>query len=443
MQIPKLKLKTKLTIINTLSKVLIIILAIFVVPSFVRNISIKDTDNNLFEKLDQIYSLIEDEGIEQFIDTKTELQSFGSYNILKEEFLSIELTTDTSIFESIDNVIRIIEDEEFDYRVISACFKYGDDFYLIEIGKSISTIINFEKKLQSITLYFLLILISISILIDLFLTQILLRPFGQIIQKLKATNHPSSFEYSKVSTSTADFIYLEESIHSLMHKIESAFNSEREFIGNISHELLTPISIIRTKLDNYTSNADLPDEEITRIFEVKTTLVRLTKMVRSLLLMSRLENEEYIITEKVDLHHLIANVSNEINDRIEIKGLKLNLKFTQQPFIISGNKELLHILFFNLLNNAVKFTPTGEIIIRTFYTNSKFNTEISDTGNGIAKEHIPFIFSRFRKFQDGDSNFGLGLALAKKICDYHHIKIDVESEVGRGSKFTLQFSMKG
>lgn len=439
MQIPKLKLKTKLTIINSLSKVLIIILAIFVVPSFVSDISIKDTDNKLFDKLDQIYSLIEEEGIEQFIDTEAEFQAFGSYNILKEEFVSIELSSDTSLYESIDNVIRIIEEEEFDYRVISASLQYGDDYYLIEIGKSISVILNFEKKLQSITLYFLLGLFSLSILIDLALTQILLQPFGKIIQKLKATTHPSSFEYSRVSTSTADFIYLEESIHGLMHKIENAFNSEREFIGNISHELLTPISIIRTKLDNFTSNSNLLDEEVTRIFEVKTSLVRLTKMVRSLLLMSRLENEEYIISENVDLQDLLKNVSDEIKDRIDIKGLELSINLTDKSHTIIGNKELLHILYFNLLNNAVKYTPSGKIIIQSFYLNSNFNIEISDTGKGIATEHLPFIFSRFRKFQDGESNFGLGLALAKKICDYHKIKINVESEVGRGTKFTLSF----
>lgn len=439
MQIPRLKLKTKLTIINSLSKVLIIVLAIFVVPSLVSDISIKDTDNKLYDKLDQIYSLIEEEGIEQFSDTEAEFQAFGSYNILKEEFVSIELTSDTSLYESIGNVIRIIEEEEIDYRVISASLQYGENYYLIEIGKSISVILNFEKKLQSITLYFLLILFSISIIIDLILTQILLQPFGKIIQKLKSITHPSSFEYSKVSTSTDDFIYLEESIHSLMHKIEDAFNSEREFIGNISHELLTPISIIRTKLDNFTSNANLPDEEVTRIFEVKTSLVRLTKMVRSLLLLSRLENEEYIISEKVDLHDLLNNVTNEIKDRIDIKGLELDSKLTADSHTINGNKELLHILFFNLLNNAVKYTPSGKIIIQSFYIDSTFNIEISDTGKGIANEHLPHIFSRFRKFQDGESNFGLGLALAKKICDYHHINIDVESKVGSGSKFILGF----
>lgn len=439
MQIPKLKLKTKLIMINTLSKVLIIVLAIFVVPGFVSNISINDTDNKLFEHLDQIYALIEEEGIEQFIDTEAEFQAYGSYNILKEEFVSIELNADTALYENIDNVIRIIEEEEFDYRVISASLQYGEDYYLIEIGKSISTIINFEKKLQSVTLYFLLVLLTLSILIDLVLTQILLRPFGQFINKLKGMTHPTSFDYQKIPTSTADFIYLEKSMHSLMHKIEDAFNSEREFIGNISHELLTPISIIRTKLDNYTSNVELPDEEVKRIFEVKTTLVRLTKMVRSLLLMSRLENEEYIISEHVDLHDLINNVSVEINDRIDIKGLKLKLKLTDKSFSLNGNKELLYILFFNLLNNAIKYTPSGIISIRSLYVDSKFKIEISDTGKGIAKEHIPYIFSRFKKFQDGESNFGLGLALAKKICDYHHIDISVDSEIGRGSKFTLIF----
>ncbi len=439
MRILKLKLKTKLLIINTFTKVLIILIAIFIVPKLVRDISINNTDQELFDKLDQIYLLIEEQGIEIFVDTENNNQSYGSYNILKEEFISIEPSTDTVLFESIGNVVRIIEEQEIDYRVISANLQYGEDYYLIEIGKSIATIINFEKELKNYAFYFLLILLSISIVLDLVLTQILLRPFGKIIQKLKATQHPSSFEYAEVNTSTSDFIYLEESIHTLMKRIETAFNNEREYIGNISHELLTPISIIRSKLDNLTSESSLNDEDISKIFEIKSSLIRLTKMVRSLLLMSRIENEEYIKNEQVNIHEVLGGAIQEIKDRAEIKGIEVIVDFCKKEKQVTGNAELLHIMFFNILNNALKYTTKGFIKIESKCHTNSFKVYISDSGKGIAKEHLPHIFNRYKKFQDGESNFGLGLALAKKICEYHKTKITVESEIDKGSQFVISF----
>jgi signal transduction histidine kinase len=436
----KVKLKSKLSIVNALSKALIIAISAFIIPWLVNQMLIREIDNQLIENLDKTYSLVEQVGAEELIKQGGDQQAFGSYNILKEEYISIERAVDTALFESIDFTHRAIEGETFEYRVISATFESQGKFYLIEIGKSIKSMIEFQSLIKKFTFIFLLVLVALTVVLDLLITQYLLRPFGRIIDRLKASDHPKNFDYTPVKTSTADFKYLEESIHGLMKKIENAFNEERDYISNISHELLTPISIIRTKLDNFVNTTQLTDDEAIKIIESKVTLGRLTKLVRTLLLMSRIDNEEYLLADKVNLNELLRSLSIDFQEHFEQKNLEFVLKVSDQPQNIQGNRELLHILFFNLVNNAIKYTSDGgHITVILFMDGGITKVEIKDNGIGISEENLPFIFTRFKKFQESGNNFGLGLALVKKIIDYHKFSIEVYSKPDKGTRFVIKF----
>lgn len=440
MFLPKTKLKNQLALIDALSKGIIIILAIFVIPWLVRTISIRETDDQLIQKLDQVYDLIETNGIDVFIDDKNSSQGFGSYNILKEEYISIETISDTLLYEYIDYQKREIDGEIYDYRVISATFGIENQVYLLEIGKSINSVISFEKKLKSFAFYLLLFLLTISVFIDLSITQILLKPFDKIIEKLKGTQHPKQFDHTLIQTSTSDFNYLQSSIGVLMHKIESAFETEREFIGNVSHELLTPVSILRTKLDNFTSTAKLSGEEMRKIFEAKQTLSRLTKMVRALLLLSRIENQEYLKNESIILSQMLEDILSEFQDRAELKQQNITFQNSTTENSIKGNAELLRILLSNLIHNAIKYTPEkGNIALVLKKNNNRLQLDIEDNGPGISETELPYIFDRFKKYGKQKESFGLGLALVKQISDYHDIQIDVNSSTNLGTHFKLLF----
>jgi signal transduction histidine kinase len=440
MKLPKLKLKSQLAIFNAFSKALIITLLVFLLPWLVSEISINETDEILVQKLDQVFELVDSLGIDSYIDMDAEFKAFGSYNILKEEFISIEPIKNDSLVNSIQFSERNIEDEIVDYRVLSYSIEENGINYVIEIGKSISTIYRFEQNLKRFAFLFLIVIISLTFLFDLSFIQYLLRPFDRIVKKLKLTNHPSSFDYSSVKTYTSDFEYLDTTIHTLMRKIETAFNDERDYISNVSHELLTPVSIIQSKLDNILHEGELPEKDMIKIFESKKTLRRLTNLVRTLLMMSRIENEEYILTEEVNINNTIKNVIEEIEDRILAKELELKIDLHAKDFIINGNDNLLFTLFYNFINNAIRYTEKGYIEIISYKKDNKFTVEIKDTGIGIQKEKIPDIFSRFKNSNKTKDSYGLGLALSKKICDYHNINVTVLSESGKGSSFFLNFT---
>lgn len=438
----KYKLKSQLAIFNAFSKALIITLLVILIPWLVSNLSIRDTDQVLIQKLDQVIELVDSLGIEAYIEMDADFQEFSSYNILKEEYIYIYQIRNDSIVNEIQFTERIIEDELVDYRVLSYSIEENGNNYLIEIGKSISTIYHFEQKLKRFAFIFLIVIVTLTFVFDLSFIQYLLHPFENIVKKLKSTNHPTSFNYDPVKTSTADFVYLDETIHSLMRKIEAAFNDEREYISNVSHELLTPVSIIQSKLDNILNDSKLNETDMIKIFESKKTLRRLTNLVRTLLMMSRIENEEYILTEKININKTIHSVIDEIEDKIEAKKLKLKLDLQENNFFFKGNENLLFTLFYNFINNAIRYTDKGYIRIETLKKQNYFIVKISDTGIGIEKDKIPQIFSRFKNSNETKDSYGLGLALSKKICDYHKIKVEVFSEVNQGSIFKLAFPEK-
>jgi signal transduction histidine kinase len=224
-----------------------------------------------------------------------------------------------------------------------------------------------------------------------------------------------------------------------MHKIEAAFNDEREYISNVSHELLTPVSIIQSKLDNILNNSELNAADMQKIYESKTTLRRLTNLIRTLLMMSRIENEEYILTEKIDVHSVIKKVSEELEDKFMAKNIELKLQLKLKDFHYEGNENLLFTLFYNFINNAIRYTEQGFVKITTYQKDEKNLVEISDSGIGIKPEKLPHIFSRFKNSNETKDSYGLGLALSKKICDYHNIKVSVNSVVNKGTTFKLEF----
>ena len=439
--LPKLKFKSKLALFNALSKVVIVTALLFFVPWIVSKITINETDDVLIHKLEHVTALIDSLGIEEYIDMDADFRAFGSYNILKEEFISIEQLEKDTLIDIIQYSQRIIEDEVVDYRVLSYTIKENGNTYLIEIGRSIGTIIRFEYNLKRFAFLFLLLIVLITFIIDQSFIQYLFIPFEKIVKKLKTANHPTSFDYTPVKTATSDFVYLDETINSLMKKIEAAFNDEREYISNVSHELLTPVSIIQSKLDNILSEAELPEKDLIKILDSKKTLRRLTNLVRTLLMMSRIENEEYILTEKVNVVNTLKNVMEEIEDKIAAKELELSIKLREPDFLFNGNENLLFTLFYNMINNAIRYTEKGFIRLETSKNNTYYVVKISDTGSGIEPEKLPHIFSRFKNSSEVKDSFGLGLALAKKISDYHKIDIKVESEVGKGTTFILQFPL--
>jgi len=318
-----IRLNSKLALFNLLSKLVFTALFLIFLPSIIERVNLRQVDNDLIQKREKTISLIEKIGIEPFINSDT-IDTFGSYNILKEEFISLERTNLEDDINQIDISNRIIEDEEITYRVLNYTLIVDGRKYLLEIGKSLASIQNDRKNINKIILVFLLFIISVTLVTDLQYTRFILKPLTKITDKLKEISSPSKFDRTPVKTKTSDFTSLDNALRDLMVQIDESFQKEKEITVNISHELMTPISVLRSKLENIMLKSDLDPEAANKIEESLMTLHRLQNLVNSLLLIARIESHQYLSEDTFSVQSLLREIMDELNPVAEDKEVNLS-----------------------------------------------------------------------------------------------------------------------
>ena len=252
-----MKLLTKLTLFITLSKMLIVVLFVLLLPYLISVVSFRYTNYYLGEQKKKVMAVIEKNGIDYYLQGDS---AYGSYTMLKEEYISLIPAGNSNVHDTIETSQRIVEEDTLNYRLLIHEFNYDKNKYILEIGKTTATISQYNRLLQRFTLFILIGLIVVSILVDLVYTHMLLRPLGKIVRtKLLNRKFPFREPLTPIKTSTIDFKFLDNSLISLMEKIHEAFDKEREFTSNASHELMTPISILQTNIENMMMEEDISE----------------------------------------------------------------------------------------------------------------------------------------------------------------------------------------
>lgn len=435
-----MKLFTKLTLFITLSKLAIVLLFVLSLPFLVEQIASEYTNNYLRQQQLKVKEVIDKNGIDFYLEGS---DSYGSYTLLKEEYIALESIERKLLIDTIENSQRVIEADTLNYRVLMHTFDFNNKHYLLEIGKSTSSISQYNKPMQRIASYVLISLIILTLIADLVFTRFLLKPLGQIIRtKLVNRKFPFRDGNPPVKTSTSDFKYLDSSLILLMDQIHDAFEKEREFTANASHELMTPISILQSKIENLMDDSDVDADLQRRLVDLQRTLSRLKKIVRSLLLISRIDNEQFLRSESCNARELLISVTEEISHRMEERQIRMEFQLAADTTWNNINRDLIFQQIYNLVNNSIKYNKErGTIRITEIRTKGKpYQLLIEDSGIGISEHHLGVIFNRFRKADSGEAGgYGLGLSIVKSIADYHGITISVDSQLGVSTRFTLTF----
>jgi signal transduction histidine kinase len=277
-----MKLQVRITLFNALTNLIIILIFILSIPYIIDFLSIRSTDQDLLKKKEKVLAVIESQGIENFLDPEEE--AFGSYNILKEEFILIEPLDEDIFPDFTENTQRIVDGELIEYRILTNAFNYNGKNYLLEIGKSISTIDYFNKTLQLVAIVILLSMLLLSSLGNLLYTRYLLKPLSRLIsEKIQKIKDPSLIEIKSITTTTTDIKILDNAVNEMLNKIKTAFIREREFTANVSHELLTPVAILQNRLENMINDEQTVSESKIKIADSLKTLSRLKNIINSLL----------------------------------------------------------------------------------------------------------------------------------------------------------------
>lgn len=440
-----MKIKHQLAIFNAITRLVIILVLWFSLPILIENIFYKFIDENLFEKKQKFLSHINKQEINDFLDRDDSNETYVSFSNLHNEFLQLYQSKLTKIKPSyhFKSEFRIIEDEESEYRVLYNHFTYEGKTYILEIGSSLSDIKQLIVIIQYFIVILLIIIIVFSFVVDTFFIEFLLKPFYQIInKKIRFANEPDFFDATSIKSYSKDFQELDEAINQMMLRIQALFKNEKQFIANVSHELLSPIAMLKNRFENLIQNETLNDSAVDKIASSLKTLDLLKKIINNLLLISRIENNQYHLNETIDFGVLIAEIFEEVEYRFEQKNIKLE-KSIVNSFTINGNKTLMHILLYNIIVNAIKFnSENGLLKIEDGFEKNHYFISISDSGCGMTKEQLGLIFNRFTKINMNKEGQGLGLAIALTIAQFHQIEIKVSSEINIGSIFNLVFPMK-
>ncbi|WP_133274052.1 sensor histidine kinase [Hymenobacter radiodurans] len=434
-----MKLQRKLVLLTTLSKCLMAAVLLLILPWLVQTLVLGHTDAALRAELRQVQARIEQVGISEFLP-QDQVQRRTHYDLLQDEFIDLQATTAKMPPDTIGTFPRQRQGSEVDFRVLRHSARYQGQPYIIEIGKSIESVQEVYKLLRNLAVYALLFVGLTTLLLELGVIGSLLRPFDHIVERLRAVQGPTPPDLPALRTSTSDFQYLDASIQQMLVKIQSVFEQERQFIATASHELLTPISVLQNRFENMLRAENLPEEAETQLVTSQKTLQRMTVTLRTLLLISRVENNQFARTEEVPVRLVLQEVIEELEDRINNEALVIHWNLTGEPVLAPANRSLIFTLFFNLLSNAIKYNQYGGQIELGGYSTPEggYLLRICNTGKPIPAEHLPFIFERFRRFdEDAAEGYGLGLAVVRSIAQLHHITVQVESDEQRGTEFTL------
>ncbi|HEX9330725.1 MAG TPA: HAMP domain-containing sensor histidine kinase [Anaerolineales bacterium] len=224
----------------------------------------------------------------------------------------------------------------------------------------------------------------------------------------------------------------------MLTRIESGFARERQFTSDASHELRTPLTAMRTIL-NFIREGERPIQEYRQALDdLAEETDRLQALVENLLQLARGEKGLKLQTEEIDLTILLTDIADSLRPLAENKHLILTCDLPP-ALIISGDTDQLIRLIVNLLDNAIKYTERGTITLSAHENEEYAIIEVADTGIGIPPEHVPHIFKRLYTVDSARSSggAGLGLSIARQIVQAHGGRIEVQSEAGNGTKFTV------
>lgn len=247
----------------------------------------------------------------------------------------------------------------------------------------------------------------------------------------------------------SDRKYFENELIKARERAEKANRLKSEFLAQISHEIRTPVNSILNFLelvkddihDGYTDSLDDSFDII------KSSGKRLIRTIDLLVNVAELQTgHTEMLPEKLNLEtDIFKKLLREFSELAHVKELEISLECKSNNPCIYADVYSVNQIFSNLLDNAVKYTMEGRIDIRVIdFSENQINVEIEDTGIGISKEYLPFLFNPFSQEETGYSRrfdgSGLGLSLVKSLVDLNNGKIDVKTQKGVGTKFTVSFN---
>lgn len=336
--------------------------------------------------------------------------------------------TDTTLFDALENKVVSV-------RMLRAVHAVGKHYYAIRLHQPY---LEFQEIAQYLSIGIALCfmaLFAILLFIGTLIFRRVLRPFYAIIAQLRHYRIDQQTALTLPASDVDEFSLLSQSITEMTQQAAHRYSQQQQFTDTTSHELQTPLSVLSTDLDLLQQSAGLSEADSQRIHRAQKTIRRLSSMNQSLLLLTKIDNQQFVQVEPVDIGRLIDELTDTLGDYAASKHMRF-VRSDEHTHVITINRQLAFILVSNLIQNAIRHGRSGSSIT---ITSGAKTYAISNQAEPLPFAHED-LFHRFVRNPALAQSTGLGLAIVKEIADQSGLGIDYAYSALAGEHtFTVTF----
>lgn len=362
---------------------------------------------------------LSDEKLEQSLDLWNHIQPETDI----ERITSDQIKKD-SVYITEKELPFISEQKKERYRCLKKVVHIHGKPYLFTIETNIEESHETIAVIAMITVFFFVIILAGLLYLNRKFSTSIWSPFRGTLKQLKNFNLNSQTKIEFPTSDITEFQELNQSVQKLIERNISVYKTQKEFTENASHELQTPLAIIKNKLDLLLQDQDLTEKQYHIVEDMNRALTRSSRINKNLLLFAKIDNHQFDNSETIAFDQMLVQSIDILGEHFDQKNISVEKNITPDVKV-NGNSSLAEVLINNLIINAIRHTASGGTIsIRL--KDSVF--EVSNSGTQPLDEAL--LFKRFSKLSADSNGSGLGLSIIQEICKFHHWTISYRFENG-------------
>jgi heavy metal sensor kinase len=332
-------------------------------------------------------------------------------------------------------------------RILNGQLRIADKAYDVQIGAPMDDFYDAVNRFRWVLLLSVPVLVLVASAGGYWLSRKAVAPVGEIARAAQSISEHELSRRLPILNTGDELQSLSLTLNEMFGRLESAFKRITQFTADASHELRTPVALMRARTEVALRKQRSEAEYRETLLRIHQELERTSALIENLMTLARADSgSEPLHVAATNLNEILLEISEPARLLAEGKSIQYDQQLPETVLYVNGNAPSLRRLYLILIDNAVKYTPReGRISVVLNTTDGAAVTEIRDTGVGISATDIPHIFERFYRADESRSResggTGLGLSIAKWITEAHQGKISVASKVGEGSVFRVHIPL--
>ncbi|MCS4302527.1 HAMP domain-containing sensor histidine kinase [Chryseobacterium sp. BIGb0232] len=362
---------------------------------------------------------LSDENLERSIDLWNHIQPETDI----ERITQNQIRKD-SVYISEKHLPFISEQKKERYRCLKKVVYIHGKPYLFTVETNIEESHETIGIIAMITIFFFVVILVGLLYLNRKFSASIWKPFRDTLNQLKTFNLNNQSKIEFPTSDTMEFQELNQSVQKLIERNISVYKSQKEFTENASHELQTPLAIIKNKLDLLLQDQDLTEKQYEIVEDMNKALTRSSRINKNLLLLAKIDNHQFDNSETISFDQMLLQSIDILEEHFEQKNISVEKNII--PIKVNGNSSLTEIMINNLIINAIRHTAFGGTI-----SIQLMNSVFEVSNSGAQQLNGELLFKRFSKLSADTNGSGLGLSIIQEICKFHHWTINYRFENGR------------